>query len=214
MSIDRRQVLEERTALVSTLDVVGPDAPTLAGDWSTTELAQHVAAQDRLKGLPAFAARRLVLATNIRGTAAYLERPRIAAIVNAGPASWDASMRRLRRPPPNALTRHPVATITLWEYLVHHEDVRRPASVPRGPAPDLTTVISWLLRYNRRRLEGTAIRIVTPESDWSSGAEPALTVRGTQGQIVLWLSGRGDMAELQYQGDTRLFRGLTQRMAI
>lgn len=34
----------ERAALVATLRLVGPDAPTLAGDWNTQDLAAHVAA--------------------------------------------------------------------------------------------------------------------------------------------------------------------------
>lgn len=215
MRVDRREILAERAALVSTLEQVGPYARTLAGDWSTTELAQHLAAQDRIKGLPAFAARRFVLGTNIRGTAAYLNRPRLAAIVNAGPRGWDASLSRLRRQPPAALIRPPVATITLWEHFVHHEDVRRPASLPQRPAPDMTTVIPWLLRYNRRRLRGTSIRVVTPDgTEWLPDAEPTLTVRGTQAEIVLWLSGRGQVADVRCEGNRQLFDELTRQMAI
>lgn len=209
-------IAKERAALVSTLEQVGPNAPTLAGDWSTTELAQHLAAQDRMRGVPASLARRFVMATNIRVTAAYLNRPRAAAVVNAGPTGWEASLRRLHYPPATSLVRHPVATVTLWEHFVHHEDVRRPAGLPpQRSTPDMAAVIRWLLRYNGPRLRGETIRVLTPDgNDWSTGAEATLTIHGRPGELVLWLSGRGHSAEVQYQGDPQLFATMTHRMSI
>lgn len=215
MNIDRQDIVDERAGITSTLERVGPDAPTLAGNWSTTQLARHLAVQDRLGGIPAFLARRFVLATNVRGTAAYLDRPRMAAIVNAGPTGWEAALRRLHRQPSSALMRRSVAPITLWEHFVHHEDVRRPAGLARHATPDLTAVVQWLLRYNRRRLEGEIIHLVTPDGQqWSTGSEPSLTIQGPPGELVLWLSGRGLAADLQFQGKPDLLDGLTQRMSI
>ena len=37
----------ERAALVATLHEVGPDAPTLCGDWTTRDLAAHLILRER-----------------------------------------------------------------------------------------------------------------------------------------------------------------------
>jgi hypothetical protein len=158
----RDDIEAERRHLVTTLHSVGPEATILAGDWLASDVARHLAAQDRARGPPAWAARRLVLATGLRLTAAYLDRPAIAALVNAGPRDWERCITRLERDPPTLLT-GAAAPITLWEYFVHHEDIRRPNHAQTTTAPDLTPVITWLTTYNRRRLErlgGAAYRRV------------------------------------------------------
>ena len=37
----------ERAALVETMRSVGPDAPTLCGDWTTRDLAAHLVTRER-----------------------------------------------------------------------------------------------------------------------------------------------------------------------
>ena len=37
----------ERAALVTTMRAVGPDAPTLCGDWTTRDLAAHLVLRER-----------------------------------------------------------------------------------------------------------------------------------------------------------------------
>jgi uncharacterized protein (TIGR03085 family) len=198
----REDILTERMMLVATLKRVGPDAPTLAGSWSASELARHLAAPDRLRGLGAWAARRLVVATGLRLTAAYLDRPTMAAVVNAGPRDWAGCLRRLEADPPAALTSGAVAPVTLWEYFVHHEDVRRRSDLPRTTWPDLEAVIDWLMTYNRRRLErlGGVGVMAHDGPDWSTRPAPRLTVEGEQGELVLWLSGRGRAAQVTVHG--------------
>lgn len=194
----------ERRQLVATLRVVGPAAPTLAGEWLASDIARHVAAQDRLKGIGLWAARRLVLATGLRLTAAYLDRPAVAAVVNAGPRDWGSCITRLERDPPTMLVTGAVAPVTLWEYFVHHEDVRRPSDVPRASSPNLLPVIEWLVTYNRRRLErlGGARIIGGGEGQWSTGAAPAVTVEGRPSELVHWLSGRSRAAQVTLRGRT------------
>lgn len=72
----REDIERERKHVVATLRSVGPDAPTLAGEWLAADIARHLAAQDRLRGLGSWAARRLVLATGLRLTAACLPTSR------------------------------------------------------------------------------------------------------------------------------------------
>ena len=71
----------ERARLLHTLTTVGPDAPTAIQSWTSAAVASHLAAQDRLGGWPAFAARSFVRATGFRLSAVYVDRPRIALLV-------------------------------------------------------------------------------------------------------------------------------------
>ena len=183
-------VVAERARLVATLRAVGPEAPTMAGGWTARQLASHLAAQDRLGGWPAFAARRLVAATDLRLSGLYRDR-RVASLAVNGPTlPWDRSLRTLSGPPPAAVLRAPVAVIALWEHVVHHEDVRRPGGVARDGQPDLAPVVAWLAAYGRRRLDRT-VRIVTPDgAERSLGRGPAITIEGSLLDAVVWLSGR------------------------
>ncbi|MBW3537431.1 MAG: maleylpyruvate isomerase family mycothiol-dependent enzyme [Actinobacteria bacterium] len=198
----REDIEEERRQLVATLKLVGPGAPTLAGEWLASDIARHLAAQDRLRGLGSWAARRLVLATGLRLTAIYLDRPAVAALVNAGPRDWVRCITRLERDPPTLLVADAVAGVTLWEHFVHHEDVRRPSDVQRTSSPNLMPVIEWLMTYNRRRLErlGGARIVANGEHQWSTRPAPAVTVEGPPSELVLWLSGRGRAAQVTLRG--------------
>jgi len=209
------QVATERALLVETLREVGPDADTLAADWSARDVARHLAAQDRFSGVPAFLARRLVTATGVRLTETYLRRPRIGAVANGLPRTWDHCLRRLDCPPPAAVVRQSVVVITMWEHVVHHEDVRRPANIARRAWPDLSAVISWLLAYNRSRLQGIALRMVASNAgEWRVGEGSSLTVCGEPGELVLWLSGRAAASNVVLTGSTADVDSLTLRLAI
>jgi uncharacterized protein (TIGR03085 family) len=210
-----QDIVEERARLVETLRQAGPDAPTLAGDWSAAEVAHHLAVQDRLQGVPAYMARRLVVATRVRLTAAYLDRPFAAAVVNVGRRDWDRCIQRLQRRPPAAVMAMPIAAVTLWEHVVHHEDVRRPANIERTWWPDLGPVIDWLMTYNRRRLEDQGVRLVADDkAEWSTRRCPAVTVRGAPSELVIWLSGRGKAAHIHRQGEPHRLAVLDRQLAI
>jgi uncharacterized protein (TIGR03085 family) len=209
------QVAAERALLVQTLRAIGPDAPTLASGWRAMDVARHLAAQDRMKGLPAFVARRIVAATGLRLTQAYLGRRRVGALINGRPRAWNECLGRLDRPPPAAVLRPPVDVITLWEHVVHHEDVRRPSGISRPSWPDLSPVISWLLSYNGSRLRDLSVRILTHDGrEWWAGEGTSLTVRGEPGELVLWLSGRATQCDVVVTGDAADLESLSRRMAI
>lgn len=203
-------VVDERARLVRTLREVGPDAPTLAGPWSAVELASHVAAQDRLGGIPAYLARAAVAISHLRLSALYLDRPRVAALVNGRLKPWDTSLHILSRPPPRPVLAHPVAVITLWEHFVHLEDVRRPNGIERRASPDLEPVLDWILRYNSRRLSNR-VRIVTEDATREAGDGDPLTVTGAIAEVVLWLSGRA--ADVTLEPATAEAEELHRRLA-
>ena len=184
------EVAAERRRLVRTLEAVGPTAPTSAGSWTAHDLASHLAAQDRARGVPAWAARRLVGWSGLRLSATYLDRPRVAMLVNGPRKPWAKALRILSQPPPAAVVRDPVAVVTLWEHVVHHEDVRRPNGVDRDDEPTrLDAVVAWIATYNRRRID-RRVRIVSEDFVGDVGAGPPMTVEGPLLDVVLWLSGR------------------------
>ena len=198
-------VASERRLLVETLRAVGPDLPTLVAGWSSLDVARHLAAQDRLGGVPAFAARRFVVATGVRSTDVYLDRPRVGRLVDGRRRSWAWCLGRLSHDPPRPVVASSVAAITLWEHVVHHEDVRRAGDVARPSWPELAAVVDWLLRYQARRLAGAALELRADDGrTWTAGAGDAgVVVEGGIGDLVLWLSGR-PWADVDVTGDGTL----------
>jgi hypothetical protein len=136
------------------------------------------------------------------------------ALVNGLPHSWEWCLDRLDHAPPAAVVRPHVAPISLWEHVVHHEDVRRPNNVPRRSWPDLSAVVPWLLAYNRSRLAGTSLLVASDRQQWSVGNGTPVTVRGEVAELVLWLSGRAAASEVAVSGDPAVIETLAKRLAI
>ena len=106
----------ERLALADLLDEIGPDAPTLCGDWTTRDLAAHLVVRERRPDtMPGIAVQAMSGWTE-QVQDSYAERPYedLVELVRTGPG----------RMSPFAL---PGADkmFNASEYAVHHEDVRR-----------------------------------------------------------------------------------------
>ncbi|WP_086830202.1 TIGR03085 family metal-binding protein, partial [Allokutzneria sp. NRRL B-24872] len=107
---------DERSALSELFEKVGPDAPTLCGDWLTRDLAAHLVIRERR---PDAAAGILVSAL-----AGYTER--VQKSYAAKP--WRELVELVRTGPP---TLSPFSlpgvdeSANGAEFFVHHEDVRR-----------------------------------------------------------------------------------------
>lgn len=195
-------ITEERRAFAATLEAAGPDAPTLAGSWTTADVGAHVVALDRLAGVPTFVGRALVgRGIRLNDVAGGLADRSIAAVRRKG---WPWTLDQLRAPPPPLLLRPSVAAVGLFEVFVHHEDVLRardPAE-QRATPPGLAAVVPWLLRYHRRPLRG--VRLRAEVEDWQEvvvGDGPDVVVRGPLAEVVLWLAGRHDVARVEVSGD-------------
>ncbi len=116
-------------------------------------------------------------------------------------------------PPPGPTAIRPVGRlVNTIEFVVHHEDVRRPDG--RGPRPDdaaLQDAVWDLLRRGARlltargRLGGTGLTLVRP------GAEPVVahkagdggeaTLTGDPVELLLYLYGRQEVADAVLGGD-------------
>lgn len=107
---------DERQSLCELFEQVGPDAPTLCGDWRAKDLAVHLVVRERR---PDALAGKLIKALAERGEQAEQE-------LRALP--WGELVDRVRQGPPkwNPMSLDGVdEAVNAGEFYVHHEDVRR-----------------------------------------------------------------------------------------
>lgn len=188
-----RIVRAEREALCALLAASGPKAPTLCGDWTTADLAAHLAARERrpdtLPGLmlPLLAGhtervRRGYLAMDYERLVHLLERP-----------AWWA---------PTTV----VESFDLTEWFIHHEDVRRavpdwkPRRLSRAVGEALWAKIYLVTALLRRT--GYAVTLSAPGYGRRSvGSGPVTaTVTGRPGELLLFCSGRQSHARVEVEG--------------
>lgn len=194
--------LRERHELCDLFLSLGPDAPTLCGDWTTFDLAAHLAVRERnplaapgiLVGGPFESlTNRLMEREQRRGFAAVVERVRTPP---AGPLSVPAVR----------------AAMSLVEYTVHHEDVRRPNGLgPRTDRDDLQVEV-WKrmgplagLIVRKAKLGDIAVDLAAtaPVDDRRrAGSGPRIVeVTGPAVELLLFMYGRQAHAEVEVTGD-------------
>lgn len=190
----------ERGLLADLLDDVGPDAPTLCGDWTTRDLAAHLVARDRrplsLPGLVLSTFSGLTERTR-RGLRDGTGFAHLVELVRQGAPVWSP----LGFPP----TESAANTI---EFFVHHEDVRRaaPGWQPRELDAGTEARLWHRLRPSASMLlRGAAgtVTLRTPDGhEVSAGSgEPHVHVTGPPSELVLCAFGRQDHARVDYSGD-------------
>src|SRR6476469_4354145 len=105
----------ERHALVDTMRAVGPDAPTLCGDWTTRDLAAHLVVRERrLDATPG------ITISALAGYTAHVQHQVSKS------TDWDELLNKIASGPPlysPFKILDPVAN--MGEMFIHHEDVRR-----------------------------------------------------------------------------------------
>ena len=205
----------ERRALAATLRAVGPDAPTLIPGWTATDLAAHVAATEKQRGVPTFLGRRLVRRgvrlNDSLSWALDVDRRRFTS------RGFEQALGRLERDGPALLERPGVLPVSVFEVVVHHEDVRRANRVPRdGAPPDLAPSIEWLLQYHRRLLGPH--RLVAALADGrqvvGGGDQRGITVRGDALEVLLWLAGRQAAADVEVMVEDVAAAALADRLRV
>jgi uncharacterized protein (TIGR03085 family) len=184
----------ERAELCDLFVAKGPDAPTLCEGWTTLDLAAHLLIRetDPRAGLAiAGGARFAWLETKL------MDRARAQGYVRI--------VDRLRTGPPLVPWRIPGLRplLSLNEWFVHHEDVRRPNGLgPRTDRPDLDAVL-WanlgrMGRFMLRRVEGTSVTLEAPGFGEvpARGDGPEVRLVGGPQELVLYLNGRRSGAEV------------------
>ncbi|MFB9660308.1 TIGR03085 family protein [Glycomyces mayteni] len=176
----------ERRDLCELLAEVGPDAPTMCEGWTALDLAAHLVlrehfsrwsvekmAAEKAKGLPA-------LIDRLRGGAPLVpwRLPGLRTAMNGA------------------------------EYLIHHEDVRRANGLePRTGRPDLdalawkTSGLTGWRAARKIRPHGLELRVPDGRTRGFGSPERAV-LTGEPVELLLYLSGRRDVARVELSGDS------------
>ena len=189
----------EREQLCGLLDDLGPHAPTLLRPWTANDLAAHLVLREH----DLLAAPGLVVPGRL---ARFAEQRRLAL----AQTPVDELVAKVRSGPPwgffriGWVRRFP----NLNEFYVHHEDVRRangggPRAMPAGENAALFRNVARGRLYLSRRLRGVAL-----EMEWAGADEVVRTrrggsvarLRGLPGELLLFLFGRGDVADVEILG--------------
>jgi uncharacterized protein (TIGR03085 family) len=189
----------ERARLADLFDELGPEAPTLLTPWTTRDLAAHLVLREH----DSLAAPGLVLpgawgrlAERRRRALALRDFTGLVATIRSGPPPGFFRIGWVRRIP------------GLNEFFVHHEDVRRANG--RGPRTNDQAMdealwrnvgrAPWLLT---RRLRGAGLELQwagTAKTVRARRGEPTARISGPPGELLLYLFGRQDAAQVEVSG--------------
>ena len=211
---------DERTALCSLLDDLGPAAPTLCAGWSTRDLAAHLVIREHRPDAGGGLAGRGPLAgytRRVQGKRA--ERtpfPRLVEILRQGPPR----MSVFGLPGADEL-------VNTVEFFVHHEDVRRaqPDWQPRALDPGLADDLWRRLRSARFFLRRVPVGLEFAREDApapSGGGQaspghvrltakartPVVTVIGPPAELTMWAMGRTSAAQVRFDGSPAAVQAL------
>jgi len=189
----------ERAALCDLVESLGPDAPTLCGDWTTRELVTHLFIRERRPlAAPGILISPLSDLADRSGAAAEKRHPfeEMVEILRAGAPMW-------------SLFGVLDAQLNLSEYFVHHEDVRRaqPTWQPRVLAPAVEDVLWGRVGSRLTPLNSTApVGVIMQRSDTGDvhRAHPGastVTVIGLPGELLLFGYGRQRVARVEMDGE-------------
>jgi uncharacterized protein (TIGR03085 family) len=191
----------ERAALADLLDELGPDAPTCCAGWDTAHLAAHLAVRDRRPdALPGFGLEQLAaglgawshrLEDRLRTSTPYAE---VVGRVRSGPPAWS----------PFAWPQV-AGLVNTTEFVIHHEDARRaqpgwkPRTLSRADQDQLWRALGGVALLAGRRSPGglRLRRSDVPDVERTAGGRsPSTTVAGEPLELLLWSSGRRDVARV------------------
>jgi uncharacterized protein (TIGR03085 family) len=188
----------ERDALCDLALEVGPDAPTLSGEWSVKDLVVHLLVRE---GSPA--AIGIVVSPLARLTDATSQR--LARRDHA------ELVERLRGGPPfySPLGLGPLdKTLNTLEFFVHHEDIRRAQDgwEPRPLSGHDQDVLWKMIRVAGKSLVRSAkVGVVLERSDTGDravlkDAAATVVVRGLPSEVTMFAYGRQAQARVELEG--------------
>ncbi|MFN8195021.1 MAG: TIGR03085 family metal-binding protein [Nocardioidaceae bacterium] len=187
----------EREALCDLALELGPDAPTLCGDWTVKDLVTHLLVRERsLLGAPGIVFPPLARLTEL--SMARLARQDLPALVR---------QLRGRGLTPMALPAVDRLFNTM-EYVVHHEDLRRARASwdPRSLSErDLATIWGALKVTGKGLVRPAGVPVVLRRRDdgatavLKAGEEP-VTLTGDVVELTMFLYGRAQHRDVDLAG--------------
>ena len=202
----RPLAVRERADLADLLEDLGPDAPTCCAGWTTAHLAAHLVTRDRRPdALPGYALERTPVGDRLHAHATRLEErlrtttpyPELVSRVRRGAPAWMPGAW-----PTAALVDGP-------EFAIHHEDVRRaqPDWEPRAlPLPDVDRLWGAAQLFARTVAPRYPGGLVLQRSDVPGPGKrvrsgtAVTTVEGEPLEVLLWATGRRDVARVAVRG--------------
>lgn len=190
---------DERSQLSNLFDDVGPDAPTLCGDWTTRDLVAHLLVRERRPDaaggilIPALAGR----TERVMSAVARREYPDLVHQFRLGPPVWSP----LGWP---VVGDH----ANMFEFFVHHEDVRRaqPDWQPRDEDVARDDALWKSMRLASKMLfrhspVGVVLSSAGRAEIVAKKGDPAVTLVGLPGEIALIGFGRSpELARVVIEG--------------
>jgi uncharacterized protein (TIGR03085 family) len=189
----------ERLLLADLLETAGPDAPTLCEGWQTRDLAAHVVVRERRPD----AAGGIL----IKQLASRLDR----VMHEFGEKPYEELIQLIRTGPPRfspfSLKQIDEAS-NIIEFYVHAEDVRR--AQPDWSPRELDSVFQdalWSRLERTARLMGrsapTGLVLRRPDGQTAVAhrGAPVVTVTGEPSELLLFLYGRQNAANVELEGD-------------
>jgi uncharacterized protein (TIGR03085 family) len=188
----------EREALADALLEAGPDAATLCEGWTARDLAAHIVVRDRRPdAAPGIMIKALAGWTDQvrRGYRDGHSFTELVEMARHAPSWNPASLRPLDE-----------ATNTT-EFFIHTEDVRRgepdwqPRTLDPGLGATLWRRLPLLARLRLRRI-GATVRVDAPGygAFTVGNGEPAVTLSGDPGELLLFFFGRQRAARVHITG--------------
>ena len=200
MASDTIPARRERAALCDLFAELGPDQPTLCGDWTTRDLAAHLAVRERRPdaAIGIIVSKAAGYTDKVQSGVAATEWGALVDTVRSGPPIWS----------PTKIGKIDELANTV-EFFVHLEDVRRaqPTWEPRDLDDDLTAALYGVLgKMAKRLVKSSPVGIVLePDDDHepivAKQAEPSVTVRGPVGELVMFVYGRQAHSSVEVLGD-------------
>ena len=169
---------------------VGPDAPTLCGDWTTRDLAAHLVVRERRLDATAGVA--------VPFLAGYTARVQGQVTQST---EWDDLLDKIASGPPlysPFKLLDPVAN--MGEMFIHHEDVRRaekgwePRQLDAGTVKALGRGLSIMARLTLANAP-SRVSLRTPDGKTLAtvGTGPELIITGEPEELLLFISGRDEV---------------------
>ncbi|MGP4042757.1 TIGR03085 family metal-binding protein [Streptomyces sp. 2A115] len=189
----------ERLLLADLLETEGPDAPTLCEDWNTRDLAAHVVVRERRPDAAGGILIKQLAPRLERVMAEFAEKPyeELIQLIRTGPPRFSPFSLKQIDEASNAI-----------EFYVHTEDVRRaqPDWAPRELDPVFQDAL-WSRLERTARLMGRSVPtgLVLRRPDGQTAVAhrgtPVVTATGQPSELLLFLYGRQNAADVELEGD-------------
>lgn len=198
---------DEREAFARTFLVHGPEAATILPGWDAEDLLAHLMGRESYP--------HLVLGARLPGP---VGRRAAAARRAWREEPWEHRVERFRSGPGRL---SPAGAVDRWsgqgELLIHHEDLRRaqPGWEPRRLTADVTAAAWRNLRLiaplaMRVRADVTLVSPLGGHQQRSRRAVGSLRVHGDPLELLLWVSGRDEVARVRLHGDRAALQALRE----